>query len=217
MEQGGAPGRSSAPRRASSTSRTRAWRRPGDRARASRGSSARSAPRGCSPGATPGCAACGTRTTRRAGQIFRDAITLARIAKVVAPLEPHRAPVPVFTLRDVHSPLPAVAVDVTPVSARSIEELASFCTFTGSGFGDPAWLGAPPRASSASAGACVRRGVRRLGDGARPCAAHAPPRRPGRHRHPPIRDRPRARGEGWRRSRLTAEPPHGLRAGYTCR
>ncbi len=49
------------------------------------------------------------------GKIFRDAITLARIAKVVTPLPPHRAPCPTFTLRGEHSTLPAAAVDVTPV------------------------------------------------------------------------------------------------------
>ncbi len=49
------------------------------------------------------------------GKIFRDAITLARIAKAVAPLPPHRSPVPVFTFRGEHSALPAVAVDVAPV------------------------------------------------------------------------------------------------------
>ena len=49
------------------------------------------------------------------GQLMRDAITLARIARVVAPLPPHRAPVPVFTFRDPLSPLPLAAVDVSPV------------------------------------------------------------------------------------------------------
>ncbi len=49
------------------------------------------------------------------GRILRDAITLARIARAVAPIPPHRAPVPVFTLRGEHSTLPAAAVDVTPV------------------------------------------------------------------------------------------------------
>lgn len=48
------------------------------------------------------------------GKILRDAVTLARIARVVAPLEPHRAACPVFTLREEHSVLPAAAVDVTP-------------------------------------------------------------------------------------------------------
>jgi N-acetylglucosamine malate deacetylase 1 len=68
------------------------------------------------------------------GQIFRDAITLARLAKVVDPSQPHRAPVPVFTIRDVHSPLPAVAVDVSAHVER-ILELASHY-MAGVGFGD---------------------------------------------------------------------------------
>lgn len=57
------------------------------------------------------------------GQITRDAVTLARLSRVVAPLAPHRAPAPVFTLRDRHSTLPPRAVDVTPVVDR-IEEVA---------------------------------------------------------------------------------------------
>ena len=73
-----------------------------------------------------------------AGQIFRDAVLLARIAKVVAPLEPYRENIPVFTFRDVHSTLPAVGVDVTPYRER-IGELASFY-HSGVGFGDPRWL-----------------------------------------------------------------------------
>lgn len=73
-----------------------------------------------------------------AGQIFREAVTLSRIAKVVAPLQPHRSPLPVFTLRDVHSPLPPVAVDVSAHRAR-IGELASLY-HEGVGFGDPEWL-----------------------------------------------------------------------------
>lgn len=72
------------------------------------------------------------------GRLFRDAITLARMAKVVAPHTPHRRPVPVFTLRDVHSALPAAAVDVTPFRDR-IGQLASLY-FEGLGFGDPEWL-----------------------------------------------------------------------------
>jgi N-acetylglucosamine malate deacetylase 1 len=47
------------------------------------------------------------------GLIVRNAITLARIARVVAPEPPHRAAAPVFAIRDVHSALPEVAVDVT--------------------------------------------------------------------------------------------------------
>ena len=72
------------------------------------------------------------------GRIFRDAVTLARIAKAVAPAPPHRGAAPVFTLRDAHSTLPAVGVDVTPFRGR-IQELADFYLH-GIGFGDPAWI-----------------------------------------------------------------------------
>lgn len=48
------------------------------------------------------------------GRIVRDAITLARIRSAVEPLPPHRAPAPVFTYRDIHSPLPAVWIDAEP-------------------------------------------------------------------------------------------------------
>jgi LmbE family N-acetylglucosaminyl deacetylase len=48
------------------------------------------------------------------GKILRDAVMLARVARAVAPLSPHREPCPVFTLRDEPSVLPAAAVDVTP-------------------------------------------------------------------------------------------------------
>lgn len=47
------------------------------------------------------------------GQVVRNAITLARIARVVAPRAPHRGAAPVFTLRDAHSRLPECAIDVT--------------------------------------------------------------------------------------------------------
>jgi len=46
------------------------------------------------------------------GQIVRDAVTLARLDRIVQPAAPHRSPVPVFTLRGRHSTLPARAVDV---------------------------------------------------------------------------------------------------------
>lgn len=59
------------------------------------------------------------------GKIVRDAITLARIGRVVAPAEPHRAPAPVFTLRAEHSTLPALTVDVTD-HVPVILELAAF-------------------------------------------------------------------------------------------
>jgi N-acetylglucosamine malate deacetylase 1 len=47
------------------------------------------------------------------GQIVRNAITLARIARVVRPRRPHRELAPVFALRDVHSALPEAAIDVS--------------------------------------------------------------------------------------------------------
>ncbi len=72
------------------------------------------------------------------GKIFRDAVTLARIAKVVAPAERHREPVPVFTYRDVHSTLPAVAVDVEPY-LDTIFEIARFYRER-IGFGDAQWI-----------------------------------------------------------------------------
>jgi LmbE family N-acetylglucosaminyl deacetylase len=72
------------------------------------------------------------------GRIFRQAVTLARIAKVVAPSTPHRKPVPVFTIRDVHSQLPAVGVDVSQHRA-GIAELADLY-LNGLGFGDHDWL-----------------------------------------------------------------------------
>ena len=55
------------------------------------------------------------------GRIVRDAVTLARIGGVVAPLAPHREPVPVFTLREPPSLLEERAVDVTPHLGRVLE------------------------------------------------------------------------------------------------
>jgi LmbE family N-acetylglucosaminyl deacetylase len=72
------------------------------------------------------------------GKIFRDAITLARIAKVVGPGQPHRAPVPVFTFRGAHSTLPAVAVDVEPFRDQ-IHELGRFYR-ENIGFGNAEWI-----------------------------------------------------------------------------
>jgi N-acetylglucosamine malate deacetylase 1 len=72
------------------------------------------------------------------GQIFRDAVVVARIAAVVHPLQPHRGPAPVFTLRDVHSFLPAVAIDVEPYIDR-ILELGRFYREQ-IGFGDSDWI-----------------------------------------------------------------------------
>ena len=72
------------------------------------------------------------------GKIFRDALTIARLAKAVAPHPPHRELAPVFTFRDIHSPLPAVAVDVEP-HMEKIHELARFY-FERIRFGDPEWI-----------------------------------------------------------------------------
>lgn len=47
------------------------------------------------------------------GKIARDAITLARLQRLVAPLSAHREPAPVYSFREHHSFLPAVVVDVS--------------------------------------------------------------------------------------------------------
>lgn len=80
------------------------------------------------------------------GKIFRDAVTLARIAKVVAPVPPHRGLAQVFTYRDLHSALPAVAVDVEPY-LDTIHELARFY-FERIRFGDPEWIDQRLRAAA---------------------------------------------------------------------
>jgi len=49
-----------------------------------------------------------------AGKIVRDAVTLARLGRIVEPAAPHRDPAPVFTLRGRHSILPLAVVDVRP-------------------------------------------------------------------------------------------------------
>ena len=72
------------------------------------------------------------------GKIFRDAITLARIAKVVGPAVPHRAAVPVFTYRGAHSVIPAVAVDVSAYRDQ-IHELGRFYR-ENIGFGNAEWI-----------------------------------------------------------------------------
>ncbi len=73
-----------------------------------------------------------------AGQLVRDALSFARIEKIVAPSEPHRAFVPLFTIRDRHSTLPPVALDVGPYM-DTILELADHYR-RAVGFGDRAWL-----------------------------------------------------------------------------
>jgi LmbE family N-acetylglucosaminyl deacetylase len=71
-------------------------------------------------------------------RIVRDAITLARIKKVVEPAIPHRAATPLFTYRGFHSCLPAVVVDVEPY-VESVMELGRFYRDR-VGFGHPEWL-----------------------------------------------------------------------------
>ncbi|HKP76736.1 MAG TPA: PIG-L deacetylase family protein, partial [Longimicrobiaceae bacterium] len=72
------------------------------------------------------------------GKIFRDAVTLARLAKVVAPAAPHREPAPVFTYRGAYSHLPAAVVDVEPWVDR-IHALAGFY-YERIGFGNADWV-----------------------------------------------------------------------------
>jgi LmbE family N-acetylglucosaminyl deacetylase len=84
------------------------------------------------------------------GKIFRDAVTLARIAKVVAPAPPHRLPAPVFTYRGAHSTLPAVAVNVEP-HLDGIFALAEFYRER-IGFGERGWMEARLKAQGAPHG-----------------------------------------------------------------
>ncbi len=74
------------------------------------------------------------------GRVVRDAITLARIKRVVAPLEPHRKPVPVFTYRGIHSALPAVAIDAEPYRDKVMELARHYRSELE--FPDPEWLDA---------------------------------------------------------------------------
>jgi N-acetylglucosamine malate deacetylase 1 len=72
------------------------------------------------------------------GKIVRDAITLARLRRVVEPLPPHRDPAPVFTLRGEHSTLPALAVDVS-AHVATIMDLARYYRDR-VGWPEEAWL-----------------------------------------------------------------------------
>ena len=47
------------------------------------------------------------------GSIIRGAVTVARMKRAVAPLEPHRNAAPIFAIRDRHSQLPCAAIDVS--------------------------------------------------------------------------------------------------------
>ena len=55
------------------------------------------------------------------GAIVRNAAVLSRIARVVAPFAPHRNAAPVFTIRDYHSTLPPVAIDVSAHLDKALE------------------------------------------------------------------------------------------------
>jgi LmbE family N-acetylglucosaminyl deacetylase len=72
------------------------------------------------------------------GKIARDAVTIARIAKAMAPVSPYRGWCPVFTYRDVHSTLPPVVIDVSAhvETVRRVGEVYH----KGLQFGDPAWI-----------------------------------------------------------------------------
>lgn len=72
------------------------------------------------------------------GKIARDAVTHARVAKLVAPEEPYRGFCPVFTLRGAHSRLPEVVVDVE-AQLEGIFRLAAFYR-EHIGFGERSWL-----------------------------------------------------------------------------
>ncbi len=84
------------------------------------------------------------------GAMAVDAITLARIARVVEPTPPHRDPCPVFTVRGVHSTLPSVWIDVSDHVDR-IFELADVY-FREIGFGQRAWLEARLRGAASPPG-----------------------------------------------------------------
>lgn len=59
------------------------------------------------------------------GNIVRGAVTVARMKRAVAPVEPHRGVAPIFTLQDRHSQLPCAAIDVS-AHVPLIHEVASY-------------------------------------------------------------------------------------------
>jgi LmbE family N-acetylglucosaminyl deacetylase len=87
---------------------------------------------------------------RATGELARDAITLARIARVTEPHPPHREPVPVFTYRGTHSRLPWAAVDVEP-HLQTIRRVARHYR-EALGFGDPGWIERRLRSAGVVAG-----------------------------------------------------------------
>lgn len=84
------------------------------------------------------------------GRAAVDAVTVARIRRLVAPRGPWRGFCPVFTIRGVHSTLPRVVVDVEPWVDR-ILELAAFYR-SEIGFGDRRWLEARLRKAGSTEG-----------------------------------------------------------------
>lgn len=80
------------------------------------------------------------------GKIARDAVTLARLARLTEPRPPHRERCPVFTYRGAHSTLPRVAVDVTPHLETAFEVGRFYRERVG--FGDPGWIERRVRAAA---------------------------------------------------------------------
>lgn len=72
------------------------------------------------------------------GQVVRSAITMARIQKIVSPVEAHREFAPVFTYRGIHSPLPSVALDVESFVDQILELGKVY--FDDLQFPDPDWV-----------------------------------------------------------------------------
>jgi LmbE family N-acetylglucosaminyl deacetylase len=81
------------------------------------------------------------------GQIVRNAVTIARIAKAVAPATPHRKTAPIYALRDRNSVLPRATIDVTAYHAKIQEVGAFYRQFVN--WPDPDWLDATLRSAGA--------------------------------------------------------------------
>lgn len=123
---------------------------------------------------------------RSAGQLARDAITIARIRKRVDPSHPHRGVCPVFTYRDTHSTLPSVGLDVEPY-VDTIFALARLYR-DALGFGDREWLEGRLRATGARWGCRFAEefDAWESGDGLVPRLL---PQKPGLFHHHPDRAR----------------------------
>lgn len=84
------------------------------------------------------------------GEIARNAVNFARITKVVNPENPHREFCPIFTMRDIHSILPAVAVDVSDHVDKIFQVADHYRKAIG--FGDVKWLKARLQSSGSDWG-----------------------------------------------------------------